>query len=254
LRTLQNQRYASSTSPVIEDYSRALMLTLEYSQPRNGYTRGVQLDTGRDSFGSGFIRLAGFVRFDGGAADLDESGLQSSQADDEDEDAPPAGKFERFVDLGVSGGRLGLDLGGFTKAQESAALSYQREISPHLGIGVRRAVTGNGDLGVRAEFDDFHGAMMALRVLDYRYRLDPHLAVGGFIGFARYSGPTPAQGYYAGGGITWRELMPHWDLSLDARYFDHVQRNKLLASDPQNGDSVEWYTMQAASLYLSRRF
>ena len=253
LRTLQNQRYASSTSPVIEDYSRALMLTLEYSQPRNGYTRGVQLDTGRDSFGSGFVRLAGFLRFDGGAAEVSEYDTQPAQADD-DEEAPPAGKYERFVDLGVSGGRLGLDLGGFSATQENAALSYQKEISPHLGVGVRRQVSTNADLGVRAEFDDFHGAMIALRALDYRYRIDPHLAVGGFIGFARYSGPTPAQGYYAGAGLTWRELMPHWDLSLDTRYFDHVQRNKLLASDPQNGDSVEWYTMQAASLYLSRRF
>ncbi len=253
LRTLQNQRYASSAGPVIEDYSRALMLTLEYSQPRNGYTRGVQLDTGRDSFGSGFVRLAGFLRFDGGAAGVDNSEPEPDQ-DDDDQPPAPAGKYERFVDLGISGGRLGLDLGGFTPAQENAPLAYQNEISPHLGIGVRRAVTTYGDLGIRAEFDDFHGAMIALRALDYRYRLDRHLAIGGFLGFARYSGPTPAQGYYAGAGLTWRNLMPHWDLSLDARYFDHVQRNKVLPSDPQNGDTVEWYTMQAASLYLSRRF
>ena len=119
---------------------------------------------------------------------------------------------------------------------------------------MRRDVTKNGDLGVRAEFDDFRGPMIALRVLDYRYRFDQHLAIGGFFGFARYSGPTPAQGYYAGAGLTWRDLLPHWDLSLDERYFDHVQRNKVLPSDPQNGDTVEWYAMQAASLYLSRRF
>jgi hypothetical protein len=254
LRTLQNQRYASSTSPVIEDYSRALMLTLEYSQPRNGYTRGVQLDTGRDSFGSGFVRLAGFVRFDGGRADAEYTDPELDQGDDEGDEPTTEGKYERFVDLGVSGGRLGLDLGGFTAAEERAPTDYHNEISPHLGVGVRRAVTSNGDLGVRAEFDDFHGAMIALRALDYRYRFDRHFALGGFIGFARYSGPTPAQGYYAGAGLTWRDLMPHWDLSLDGRYFDHVQRNKVLASDPQNGDSVEWYTMQAASLYLSRRF
>jgi hypothetical protein len=115
-------------------------------------------------------------------------------------------------------------------------------------------VTDNGDLGVRAELDDFHGAMLALRVFDYRYRLDQHLAVGGFFGFARYSGPTPAQGYYYGLGLQWRDLLPHWDLSLDTRFFNHIQRNKLLPSDPQNGDSVEWYDMQAPSLYISRRF
>ena len=119
---------------------------------------------------------------------------------------------------------------------------------------MRRAITEHGDLGVRADFDDFHGATVGLRMLDYRYSLDRHLAFGGFIGFARYSGPTPAQGYYYGAGVQWRDLFPHWDLALDARFFDHVQRNKLLPSDPQNGDPVEWYTMQAPTLYLSRRF
>jgi hypothetical protein len=231
------------------------MLTLEYSQPRNGYTRGLQLDAGRDAFGGNFARLAGFVRFDGGKPEADhEAPSDDADQDDEEEDAANAGKYERFVDLGVSGGRLGLNLGGFTKADEALATDYSNEVSPHLGIGVRRAVTTNGDLGVRAEFDDFHGAMIALRALDYRYRLDKHLAVGGFVGFARYSAPTPAQGYYAGAGLTWRDLLPKWDLSLDARYFDHVQRNKVLATDPQNGDTVEWYTMRAPTLYLSRRF
>jgi hypothetical protein len=154
----------------------------------------------------------------------------------------------------VSGGRLGLDLGGFTAAEEAAPLQYRDSISPHLGLGVRRAVTENADLGVRAELDDFHGAMVALRVLDYRYRLNRHLALGGFFGFARYSAPTPAQGYYYGAGVQWRDLLPHWDLSFDTRFFQRLQRDKLLPSDPQNGDPVEWYTMAAPTLYLSRRF
>jgi len=262
LRMLQNQHYASSTNAVtdlgsIVPYEHAYMLTLEYSQPRDGYTRGLTLDAGRDAFGGNFARLAGFVRFDGGNPDAGRATPEDdADQDDEDEDAAAAaaGKYERFVDLGVSGGRLGLDLGGFTAADEALPTQYKSEVSPHLGVGVRRAVTTNGDLGVRAEFDDFHGAMIAVRALDYRYRLDNHLAVGGFFGFARYSAPTPAQGYYAGAGLTWRDILPKWDLSLDARYFDHVQRNKVLATDPQNGDALEWYTMQAASVYLSRRF
>jgi hypothetical protein len=260
LRALQNEHYAASTVgpsglSVIVPYENAYMLTLEYSQPRDGYTRGLELDTGRDTFGSGFARLAAFVRFDGGSADGGGgSSAQDADEEEDDEDETSASKYERFVDVGLSGGRLGLDLGGFTAAQESAPNTYQNSISPHLGVGVRRAVTTNGDLGVRAEFDDFHGAMIALRALDYRYRLGENLALGAFFGFARYSAPTPAQGYYAGAGLTWRNILPKWDLSLDAREFDHVQRNKVLASDPQNGDSVEWYTMQAASLYLSRRF
>ena len=252
-RTLQNQHYKG------ESYTRADMVTFEYTQPRQGYTRGLEVDFGRDSFDSNFARLAAFVRFDGGNADRgdtsmddDEDQQSDEQADSDAATATPG--LERFVDLGVSGGRLGLDLGGFNAAEEAAPLQYQTEISPHLGLGVRRAVTDNGDLGVRAELDDFHGAMVALRLLDYRYRFDQHFAMGGFFGFARYSGPTPAQGYYYGLGIQWRDLLPNWDLSLDARFFAGVQRNKLLPSDPQNGDPVEWYEMRAPSLYFSRRF
>jgi hypothetical protein len=258
LRTLQNRNYPIGGETYVA-YSRADMLTLEYSQPRNGYTRGLQIDAGRDVYGSAYGRLAAFVRFDGGnpyagRESQDEDETDAANDDDEDSERDAQRKLERFVDVGVSGGRLGLDLGGFTKAQESASDSYRSVASPHLGLGVRRAVTENADLGVRAEYDDFHGSMLGLRMLDYRYRFDRHLAIGGFIGFARYSGPTPAQGYYAGAGLTWLNVLPQWDLSLDARYFDHVQRNKLLPSDPQNGDTVEWYTMQAPSLYLSRRF
>jgi hypothetical protein len=253
LRTLQNQHYEG------ESYTRADMLTVEYSQPRNGYTRGLELDVGRDSFDSNYARLAAFVRFDGGNtenadASVDDDEEEDAAKDADADSAPESAGLERFVDAGVSGGRLGTNLGGFSAAEEAAPLHYQNEISPHLGLGVRRAVTENGDLGVRAELDDFHGAMLALRLLDYRYRLNQHFAIGGFFGFARYSAPTAAQGYYYGLGVQWRELFAHWDLSFDTRFFDHVQRNKLLPSDPQNGDSVEWYEMQAPSLYLSRRF
>jgi len=188
LRMLQNQHYAatlgSPTGPTgIVPYDHAYMLTLEYSQPRDGYTRGLQLDAGRDAFGGNFARLAGFVRFDGGnpEAGRGDSNDDADQEDDE-EDAAAARKYERFVDLGVSGGRLGLNLGGFTAADEALPAQSQKDISPHLGLGVRRPVTTNGSLGVRAELDDFHGAMIALRALDYRYRLDRHLAIGGFLG------------------------------------------------------------------------
>lgn len=246
-RTLQNQDYGAV------EYRRAHMLTLEYSQPRNGYTRGLQLDAGSDSFGAGFARLAAFVRLDGGNQEGAAASIDND-ADTDSDDADSGARFERFVDVGVSAARVGLDLGGFTAAQEAAAPQTTNVTSPHFGIGVRRAVSAHGDLGVRAEFDSFNGATVGLRLLDYRYRLGRHLAAGAFFGFSRYSAPTPAQGYYAGAGLQWRDLLPHWDLSLDYRYFDHLQRNKLLPSDPQNGDPVEWYTIQAPTLSVSYRF
>jgi hypothetical protein len=258
-RTLQNQDYLIPGVPEV-DYRRASMLTAEYAQPRDGYTRGLTLDVGRDVYGKDFARLAAFVRLDGGnqehaAANVDDDDTQQANDAQDIEDYARAARLERFVDAGVSGGRLGLDLGGFSAAEEApGAVQYRSVISPHVGIGVRRAVSTNGDLGVRAEFDDFHGPLVGLRVFDYRYRLQQHFAVGAFFGFVHYSAPTPALGYYEGIGLQWRDLWPKWDLSLDARVLDHVQRNKLLPGDPQNGDPVEWYTMQAPTLYISRRF
>ena len=261
-RMLDNAGYANA------NYSLAQMLSLEYAQPRDGYTRGLTLDAGRDEFGAGFVRLAAFVRLDGGDQGMDEDasaydasdanggeGDQGTTADDPGVRAPRG--LERFVDLGASGGKLGLDLGGFSAASEAAVPRYRSVASPHLGVGLRRAVSAHTDLGVRVELDDFDGLMVALRILDLRYRVGEHFALGAFGGFARYSGPTPAQGYYGGFGLQWRGVMGHWDLSLDDRFFNALQRDKVLPSDQaaaSNGDPVEWYLMQAPSLYLSHAF
>ncbi len=132
LRTLQNQQYEA------EAYSRAAILTLEYTQPRNGYTRGLQLDTGRDSFGGNFARLAAFVRFDGGNAyagnSYGDEDTDENKDTDTDEDVPTGG-FERFVDLGVSGGRLGLDLGGFSICPGIGALGISQRYFTAPGFG-----------------------------------------------------------------------------------------------------------------------
>jgi hypothetical protein len=256
VRTLQNQPYSVLSTPPI-DYHRATMLTVEYAQPRDGYTRGLQIDAGTDVYGKGYGRLGAFARFDGGKRTDDRSYMDEEDSDTEADEAAEAHRerFERFVDLGASGGRLELNYGGFSSAQEAAKPSEVQVLSAHLGLGARKRVAPHQDLGVRIEVDDFDSkAMLALRIIDYRYRVDRHLAIGAFFGFARYAAPTPAQGYYWGGGIQWRDLLRHWDLALEARYFDHLQRDKLLASDPQNGDPVEWYNLLAPTITLSRRF
>ena len=263
LRTLQNQPYPvalptfGTAAPLIDvDYSRASMMTLEYAQPRDGYTRGLQLDVGRDVYGKGYGRLAAFARFDGGSRTSDRS-YEDNDLDpesDEDADARSSG-VERFAEAGISGGKLQLNLGGFSAPQESSKPETRNVVSPLVGLGVRKQVAEHQDLGVRIEVEDFNSdAMLGLRIVDYRYRLTRRLAVGAFFGFARYAAATPAQGYYEGAGVQWRDLLPHWDLALEARYFDHLQRDKVLASDPQNGDPVEWYTLFAPALTISRRF
>jgi hypothetical protein len=253
LRTLQNQGYQFGTVAT-PDYSRATMITLEYAQPRNGYTRGLSLDAGRDVYGKGYGRLGVFARFDGGSQVSDRGYADDEDSETEEDVQQRTHGVERFVDVGVSAGRLDLSFGGFTSPTAGAPVD-KTVVSPHLGLGVRKRVSNNQDLGVRLDFDDYNSdAMLGLRIIDYRYRIYRHLAFGAFIGFARYAAPTPAQGYYAGAGLQWRDLLPKWDLSLEARYFDHLQRDKVLPSDPQNGDPVEWYNLFAPTLSISRRF
>jgi hypothetical protein len=244
-RTLQNQNYFGI------DYDRAYMATVEYSQPRGAFTRGLQLDTGRDVYGDAFVRLSAFLRFtpENEVGDDTTGDYQDDDADDADTANVPKG-LERFVDAGVSFGRFGMNV------NFSTPKTYQSGTAPHLGIGVRRAVSDNNDFGVRAEFDEIQGRQMyEVRALDWRYRFGQHLAAGLYIGFADYQAPTPAQGYYAGGGVQWRSILPGWDLSFDLRDFDRIQRNKLLPSDgPTNGSVDEFWTMFGMSLYLSRHF
>jgi hypothetical protein len=250
-------------------YVLAHMLTLDYAQPRANYTRGLMLDVGRDEYASGFVRLSAYVRLDGGSGG---AALAEDDQDDQDEDAPDSqggqegqqpsiaegSRLERFVAVGATEARLGLNLGGFSAASESAPTLYQTHYSPYVGAGLRRAITARADLGVRADLDDLNGLMVGLRILDYRYRLGHHVAVGGFVGFARYSGPTPAQGLYYGYGLQWRDLWRGWDLSLEQREFDALQRDKVRASDSsalqQTGDPVEWYTGDAVTLALAHAF
>src|SRR3984893_883074 len=66
IRTLQNKGSSAALGFPRVDYRRASMLTAEYAQPRDGYTRGLTLDVGRDVYGKSFARLAAFVRLDGG--------------------------------------------------------------------------------------------------------------------------------------------------------------------------------------------
>jgi hypothetical protein len=239
------------------------MLNVDYAQPRTSYTRGLTLDAGRDEYAAGFVRLSAYARLDGGnggSGALDDDSADDAQDAQSSEEAGAAPqRLERFVTVGVTRARLGLDLGGFSAASEAAPIDYRSSYSPMIGAGLRRAVTPRADVGVRAELDDLHGGLMVgLRILDYRYRLGHHVALTGFLGFARYSGPTPAQGLSYGYGLQWRNLWRGWDLSVDQRIFNALQRDKVLASDQaalqSTQDPVEWYQGQATTLSIAHAF
>jgi hypothetical protein len=93
-----------------------------------------------------------------------------------------------------------------------------------------------------------------VRLIDYRYRFSGPLALGVFVGAARYDLATPAYGFYYGAGLQWRDLLPHVDLGLEARYYDSIARDRLLPNEPQASRPDSFYDVFGGVLSLSYHF
>jgi hypothetical protein len=239
-RTVQNEDYGAA------EYTRGQELSASYAFGWHRFTVGAQLQAGRTVLDEDYARLAAFVRF----ADWIEHGgsdvALANDAADEDES-------DLFIDAGLSAGQVRVDLAGVGTERPRT----DTKIAPHVGFGARRAVGNRHDLGVRIEADEADGtSLIAVRALDYRYRMGQHLAFTGFIGAARYDLATPAFGYYLGLGTQWRDILPRTDLSLDLRWAEKVARDKLLPSDPDPsvGRPDVFYDIYSAAVYLSYRW
>ncbi|MEP6883857.1 MAG: capsule assembly Wzi family protein [Gammaproteobacteria bacterium] len=253
IRTLANQSYYGGDlrvySPTIGafPYHRYYDVMVRYSRPWRGLTLGGELFGGRDIYGKKFSRLSGFVRYGGDARTRDDGELN--------EDSYNGGTAlhgaELFVDAGMAVNKVRTDL-----EPGLPITSSKWHIDPHLGVGARRAVSANNDLGVRLELDEVEGhALVGVRAVDYRYRFTDAVALGVFLGAARYDLATPAYSVYYGVGGLWRNALPKWDLGLDIRHAQNLARDHMLASDPQLGVRPEsFYKVDTALLYASRRF
>src|SRR5512134_1934639 len=116
---------------------------------------------------------------------------------------------ETFVDLGLHATRIEADIATFP----DKATSTQSGL--HVGAGLRRELS-KGSIGARAELDDVDGDLLfSVRALDYRRHLSERFALTAFAGAARLDLATPAYGYYLGGGVQFKELMPSWTLAVD---------------------------------------
>jgi hypothetical protein len=251
LRTLQNQTYYGgdnrtfAPTPGAFPYYHYYDFSLRYSRPWNGVVVGAEALGGRDVDGSGFSRFSGFVRYGGdehdramGAADEDPSPPQNNHG------------AQVFVDAGANANKVRTDL-----EKGIPITTSQLAYGPHFGLGARRAVSENNDLGVRAEIDQVDGHLLiGLRPLDYRHRFDGPFAINVFGGVARYNVETPATSMYAGVGGQWRDVMPSWDLNLDFRYAQNLARDHVLASDVQGVRPETFYKIESATLYVSRHF
>jgi hypothetical protein len=253
VRTLANQSYYggdsrtySTLNPPAFPYHRYYDLSVTYSRPWKDLTLGGEVFGGRDIDGTRFYRIAGFVRYGGDARTRDDDSLD----EDSYSGGPDERRAERFVDVGVNVNKVRTDL-----EPGIPVTSSNIGFDPHFGLGARRAVSANNDLGVRVEVDQVDGhSLIGVRAIDYRYRFTDSFALGAFIGATRYNVATPAYSVYFGVGGLWRDILPKWDLGLDLRYAQNVARDHLLASDPQGDRPETFYKIETALLYLSRRF
>jgi hypothetical protein len=255
-RTLANENYYGGDSrqfipgqPSPYPYHHFYDFSLSYSRPWNGLTVGAVADAGRDVFGQSFTRLSGFVRLgDGGHSHPDDTA-------GEDDDNPYGGAPDEraaqvFVDAGVNVNQVRADLGPPLPVTRSAV-----GFGPHFGLGARRAVSPDNDLGVRLELDEVDGhSLVGVRPLDYRHRFGDTFALGLFAGVDRYDLATPAYSIYAGAGVQWRNVLPKWDLGVDFRYGQNIARDHVLPGDPSVSRPDSFYKISSGVLYLSRTF
>ena len=252
VRTLVNQTYYGGDlrtySPAIGafPYHHYYDFMVRYSRPWKGLTIGGEALGGRDVDGKSFSRLSGFVRYGGDEHTRDDGSLD----EDSYSGGPDMPRTERFVDVGMNVNKVRTSIEP-TIPQITSKVGFD----PHLGLGARRAVSANNDLGVRVELDQVDGhSLIGVRAVDYRHRFTDSFALGLFWGVARYNVATPAYSEYAGIGGLWRNIFPRWDLGLDLRYAQNVARDHVLASDPQGSRPETFYKIETGLLYLSRRF
>ena len=256
VRTVANENYYggdvrqySAGNPAPFVYHHYFDFSVMYSHPWKGTTLGGEALYGHDVFGESFWRLSGFVRYGGDSKTRDDGTVEDESYQG---GANPKGS-EVFADVGVNVNRVIESL-----ASEIPQYTTPWTADPHFGLGARRAVTANADLGVRAEVDEIQDHLLiGLRMVDWRYRFGRKFAVSAFGGVDRYQVATPAYSIYFGVGAQWRNFLtwlPKWDIGLDFRYAQNVARDRVLATDPPSTRPEIFYKIESGVLYLSRRF
>jgi hypothetical protein len=226
-------------------YERAHSLALSLATQWQKFPLEFEIAGGRDVFGDSYTRFAASMDFAALGSSFSGASLEATD--------PANGGVELFVDLGANQSETTkFLLIGVTP--DTAA----KTTGPHVGFGARRAVSRRNDVGVRLELDDIdNNTMLSLRAIDYRFRFTPRFAIGGFFGVARYNYGLATNGYFWGGGLQLQNVLPKWDIGLDFRHYEKLNRDKTLPSDPvpEVGQHPRLYIdIDGMSLYISRRW
>jgi hypothetical protein len=230
---------------VPRQYERAHALGLSFSTHWQDFPLEFELAGGRDIFGKSFTRFS---------ASMDLVARERVRSEDEYErEHGERGGAEVFVDVGANRSETTKILSIGTRPDPAA-----RTTGAHLGIGARRSVSRRNDVGIRLELDEIDSeTMLSLRAVDYRFRMTPRVAIGGFFGAARYNYGLATIGYYWGAGIQLQDILPKWDLGFDFRHYEKLNRDKTLPSDPVPSPETHprlYIDVDGMSFYVSRRW
>lgn len=225
-------------------YETMQSLRLDVAMDVRGFAVEAGVQVGQDVFGDSFARLSASV-------DFSQPGPLGSRGGYEGSAESDWGSTQVFFDAGANYGSVKRILG-----VDIPVVRTNSEVNPHIAIGARRNVSRRSDFGVRMELDRLDGEnLLSLRALDYRFRFNQKLAFNGFFGAARYDFGLPSYGYYWGAGVQLMDVLPGWDLSLDARHHEKLGRDKTLASDPPSTPDRTrlFFDADTIAFYLSRR-
>ena len=227
----------------VRPYDTLQTLGVNYATVVKGYPVEAEAALGQDIFGESFARVG---------LSLDFGRTQQRIPSQYDGAGDESTTTEVFVDVGAQRSEVREIM-----LDQGPNVVSDQEVNYHVGVGARRPVSARNDIGVRLELDRVAGGdVVSVRAIDYRFRAWRKLAIGGFLGAARYDIGLPAYGYYWGGGLQYVDVIPGWSIGVDFRHHDKFTRTKVLPSDPP-------YTLQlprrvidvnGVSLYLSKKW
>lgn len=239
-------KQAWARDDVPRPYERAHSLAVSLSTYWQGFPLDLEVSAGQDVFSDSYARVQ---------ASIDLVARERPRSDTYD-DAVAAGNGDVsfFVDVGANRSKT-RKLLLFPEPAEPAV----ETTAMHVGVGVRRPVSRRNDLGVRLEIDDIDdNTMLSLRALDYRFRFSSRFALNAFFGAARYDYGLATTGYYWGAGLQLTDVLPKWDVGVDFRHHEKLNRDKTLPSDPpiptpQTHPRI-YIDVDGMAVYVSRRW
>lgn len=245
LRTMRLDPRWRRTEASVE-YERAYWIAVGLDTTYRAFPVDIEVMAGKDVFGNSFARLQASLDFGVHQAVRGLGAIAKGEPDQ-------TRSFEWFADVGWNKSSTLKILSIGTPSDPAS-----RTTGEHIGLGARRAVSPRNHIGVRLELDKVDDQrLLSVRAIDYQFRAFKKLALNGFAGFARYDYGLATDGYYWGAGIQFVDVFPKWDIGIDVRHYEKLNRDKVLPTDPVPSAATHprlYIDIDGMAFYVSRRW